>query len=39
MIKKSLKQYCDEIDLWDAWMNHYKKYVPLFIKEAATKTQ
>ena len=38
MIKKSLKQYCDEIDPWDSWMNNYKKYVPLFIKEAATKT-
>lgn len=38
MIKKSLKQYCSEIDLWDAWVNHYKKYVPLFIKEATTKT-
>lgn len=39
MIKKSLKQYCSEIDLWDDWMNHYKKYVPLFIKEAATKVR
>lgn len=38
MIKKSLKQYCSEIDLWDTWMNNYKKYVPLFIKEATTKT-
>lgn len=38
MIKKSLKQYCSEIDPCDAWVNHYKKYVPLFIKEATTKT-
>lgn len=39
MIKKPLKEYCNEIDLWDDWMNHYKKYVPLFIKEASTKPQ
>lgn len=38
MIKKSLKQYCSEIDIWVDWMNHYKEYVPRFIKEAATKT-
>lgn len=38
MIKKPLKQYCDEIDIWDDWMARYKKYVPLFIKEASTKT-
>lgn len=38
MIKQPLKQYCDEIDIWDDWMARYKKYVPLFIKEASTKT-
>lgn len=39
MIKKTLKQYCDEITINEDWRKAYKKYVPQFIKEAITKTQ
>ena len=37
MTKKTLKEYCNEIDIWDGWLNNYKKYVPNFIEEAKTK--
>lgn len=37
MTKKALKEYCNEIDIWDDWLNNYKKYVPNFIEEAKTK--
>jgi 5-methylcytosine-specific restriction protein B len=37
MTKKTLKEYCNEIDVWDGWLNNYKKYVPDFIEEAKTK--
>jgi len=36
--KKSLKQYCDEIDIWDGWRDSYQRFVPKFINEAKTKT-
>lgn len=35
--KKSLKQYCDEIEIWDGWRDNYKRFVPKFINEAKTK--
>ena len=37
MTKKTLKEYCNEIDVWDGWLNNYKKNVPNFIEEAKTK--
>jgi len=37
MTKKTLKEYCNEIDIWDGWLNSYRKYVPNFIDEAKTK--
>jgi len=37
MTKKTLKEYCNEIDVWDGWLNNYKKYVPNFIEETKTK--
>jgi 5-methylcytosine-specific restriction protein B len=37
MTKKTLKEYCNEIDIWDGWLNSYRKYVPNFIEEAKTK--
>lgn len=37
MTKKTLKEYCNEIKIWDGWLNNYKKYVPNFIEEAKTK--
>ena len=36
--KKSLKQYCDEIDIWDGWRDSYQRFVPKFISEAKTKS-
>ncbi len=37
MTKKTLKEYCNEIDVWNGWLNSYKQYVPKFIEEAKTK--
>ncbi|MGL4986743.1 MAG: AAA family ATPase [Treponemataceae bacterium] len=37
MTKKSLKEYCDEIDVSEGWLNNYKRFVPQFITEATTK--
>jgi len=37
MTKKTLKEYCNELDIWDGSLNNYKKYVPNFIEEAKTK--
>ncbi len=37
MTKKTLNEYCNEIHIWDGWLNNYKKYVPNFIEEAKTK--
>ncbi|MCL2247314.1 MAG: AAA family ATPase [Lentimicrobiaceae bacterium] len=36
--KKSLKQYCDEIEIEDYWLDSYQQFVPKFINEAKTKT-
>lgn len=36
MEKRTLAAICAEIDVWDNWRESYGKYVPLFIKEAAT---
>lgn len=37
-MKKTLKQYCNEVDVWEAWRDRYKQFVPQFINEAITKT-
>lgn len=37
MTKKTLKEYCNEINIWDNWLSSYRKYVPNFIGEAKTK--
>lgn len=37
MTKKTLKEYCNEIVVWDRWLSNYKKYVPNFIEEAKAK--
>lgn len=37
--KKSLAQLCKEIEIWDDWQIHYKHFVPLFVKEAVSKTR
>lgn len=33
-----LKELIDNVGVWYNWVNSYKKYVPLFITEAITKT-
>jgi len=35
--KKSLRQYCDEIDVDDGWLESYQRFVPKFINETKTK--
>lgn len=37
MTKKTIKEYCKEIIVWDKWLNDYKKFVPRFIVEAKEK--
>ncbi|MDE6779499.1 MAG: AAA family ATPase [Alistipes sp.] len=37
--RKSLKSLCSEIEVWESWLNDYRKYVPRFIEEARTKTR
>lgn len=39
MKKKTLKEYCNEIDICNEWLLSYKKYVPIFIEEAKTKNR
>lgn len=34
---KSLKQYCNEVDVWEVWRDNYKQFVPQFISEAIMK--
>ena len=36
-MRKTLKQYCDEMEKWDDWVSNYKHFVPLFIHEAIAK--
>ena len=36
-IQKSITQLCDEIEVWDGWLDGYKRFVPQFINEAKTK--
>ena len=38
MTRKTLKEYCNEIQVWEGWFNSYRKFVPKFIDEAKTKT-
>ncbi|SKB40930.1 AAA family ATPase [Daejeonella lutea] len=33
---ESLKKIINNIQVWDGWLNSYKKFVPMFIKEAST---
>lgn len=35
-MKKTLLEFCDEIEIWQTWLDNYKKYVPQFIQEAKT---
>lgn len=37
MTKKTIKEYCQEIILWEDWLNSYKKFVPQFIEETKAK--
>lgn len=37
-MKESLAYYCEQIDRDDQWVHSYKHFVPLFIREAQTKT-
>ena len=35
----TLQNIINEIDLWEDWLSRYKRFVPLFIEEAKTKTK
>lgn len=37
--RKSLKNLCSEIEVWEPWLKNYRNYVPRFIEEALTKTR
>jgi 5-methylcytosine-specific restriction protein B len=37
MTKKILKEYCNELKVWENWLNSYREFVPQFIDEAKTK--
>jgi len=37
MTKKTVRDYCNELEVWDNWFNRYRKFVPQFIDEAKTK--
>lgn len=37
--RKSLKNLCSEIEVWEPWLKNYRYYVPRFIEEALTKTR
>lgn len=37
-MRKTLKQYCSEVDVWEDWRDNYKQFVPQFINEAIMKT-
>lgn len=38
MTKKTLKEYCNELEVWENWLNSYRKFVPQFIDEAKRKS-
>lgn len=38
MTKKTLKEYCNELEVWEDWLNRYRTFVPQFINEAKTKS-
>lgn len=37
MTKRTLIEFCNEIEIWDSWYNAYREFVPEFIIEAKTK--